>query len=562
MEPLPELVRGEEWHLGAEPETVDHDAPEAVSPQPHTSDERLEKPVAVITVERLAWVLIALWTLITRIIAVDGRPLSASEAANGLVGFDLAYRTSEAAAAGFHPTSSGWIHLLQAGIFALLGAGDFTARILYAFSGIVLVGMTFELRRHIGRAGAIGTGALLALSPTITWFSRSGSFSIVSAAAASVILVVFLALCQRPSRRRAGFLGIAGGLLIASGAIGMMLALSMIVSIVLLGLGLFFVTDNAWLRTRVWLVRYRGHIAIVVLAAVASWVASQSALRLPLVGLKESAAPLMTLRLPRIYNSELRSALIPFGFNEFNLVLLSLVGIAVVIALRVRTRLAAFALLWVIVSLALYLALTNRSAGAILIVVLPFAILSGIVLNYLHLTRIWNYARYPLALVALLTLYVQVATNFIHADPDSSEATWARHANLYWGDDATTVQTKDQTRAIGKQVAPDNRTVAHEGMWPAALRWYFRDLRAIPNEELASVVVGTTGKSDFDPNRSMTFDYTEGWSPDINTLDRKSAMRFFFFQRAWSPLTTQSVAIEVRNQEQAAPTLILPPPGK
>jgi len=137
-----------------------------------------------------------------------------------------------------------------------------------------------------------------------------------------------------------------------------------------------------------------------------------------------------------------------------------------------------------------------------------------------------------------------------------------RHANLYWGDDATTIQTKDQIRAILRQIAPANRTVFCDGTWPAALRWYLRDLRPISNSDLASVVVDTTGKLALDPNRSIKFDYAEGWSPDVTALDGKNATRFFLFQRAWGQLTTESVAVDVRNQAGAAPTLILPPPGE
>ncbi len=561
MEPLPPSETGEEWRLGAEPEIVEHGPTEVTYPPTDTSAPRLEQPVAVVTIEHLAWALIAIWTLLTRLSAIDARPLSGPEAANGLFAYDLAYRTTEAAAAGFHPTSAGWVHLLQAGIFALAGANDFTARLLYALAGMLLVAMSFEMRYYIGRAGAIGMGALLAISPTITWFSRSSAVPVMGAAGAVVTLAIFMPLSAQPSRRRAVALGIAGGLMIASGALGLLLAMTLLISLVLFGIGVSFATSNAWLRTRVWLDRYRSHTLIAISAVVVSCVLSQIVAGFPVSALRNLIAPLVTLRIPHL-DSALRQALLPLGFYEFMPLLLGFTGVVIVLTMQARTRFARFTLIWLTLSVGIFLAITDREEGEVLIVLVPAAILSGIALDYLHRSPIWSYARYPIVLIAILTIYVQVATNFIHAQPDSSEAAWARHGNLYWGNDATTIQTKEQTRAVLSQIDPANRTVFNDGNWPPALRWYLRDLRSTSSNELASVVVDTTGKGNLDANRSIKFDYAESWNPVAAVLDRKSAIRFFLFQRAWGPFTTQSVATEVRNQVSAAPTLILPPPGK
>ena len=56
--------------------------------------------------------------------------------------------------------------------FRLFGDSDFTARLLYAAFGAALVGMPFLLRSYIGRSGALIAAGLLAISPTLLYFSR------------------------------------------------------------------------------------------------------------------------------------------------------------------------------------------------------------------------------------------------------------------------------------------------------------------------------------------------------------------------------------------------------
>src|SRR5229473_2923032 len=245
----------DEWRLGVDPETIVHDESASNDAAPSLSADRLERPVVVVTVERLAWLLIAAWALITRLVAVGARPLTASEARGALFAFDLANRTNEAVAAGFRPASSGWIHLAQAGVFAACGASDFTARLLFVLAGLLLVAMSFEMRHYVGRAGAIGMGAILAVSPTVTWFSRSACGAIVAGALAVVAIALFMALQARPARRRSAALGLAGGLIIASDPAGIMLVTSLIGALALLGVGALLTRRNVWLRARVWLDR-------------------------------------------------------------------------------------------------------------------------------------------------------------------------------------------------------------------------------------------------------------------------------------------------------------------
>src|SRR5215472_4225687 len=61
---------------------------------------------------------------------------------------------------------------LNALVYFLLGATDATARVAPAFFGTLLVGLPYFLRDRLGRTGAIAASALLALSPSILYYSR------------------------------------------------------------------------------------------------------------------------------------------------------------------------------------------------------------------------------------------------------------------------------------------------------------------------------------------------------------------------------------------------------
>jgi hypothetical protein len=559
--PRPSTESDEVWRLGVDPETLDDDEPDNASPATELSGARLQRPIAVLTVEHLAWLSITTWTLLMRLSFLDARPLNPAEAGNALFAYDLAFGANEATAVGFHPAWSGWIHLLQAGIFAACGAGDVTARLLFALSGLLLVTMSFELHHYAGRAGAIAIGAILALSPTATWFSRATAVPVVSAAFAVVVISLFMTLQDHPSRQRAAALGLAAGLMVAAGPSGCIIAATLIGSLALLGIGVFCVTKNAGLRSRVWLDRYAGRVVIVAVTAAAVCLASQRMAGLPLSGLADAAA---IVTAPRAGNFAvaLRVALLPLGFYEFMLLLASAAGAITVLAMRNRTRFARFALIWTALSFAFYLSIPDPERAQILVVILPAAILSGVAIEYLHHSQFWGYGRYLIAAIAILTVYEQIATNFIHSVPDASEATWARHANLYWGKDATTIETAREARAILTQLAPGNLTVFIEGSWPPALRWCLRSLRPVGSIDQASVVIDTNQprKLDLDPSRTVQFDYSESWIADPAALDERRALRFFFLQQPWGDVVMRSAEIAVREYPAgSAPTLILPP---
>ena len=74
---------------------------------------------------------------------------------------------------------SPWMHGpfqidLVAAFLRLFGDTDLAARMAYALFGAILVGLPYFLREWLGKSGALLTGVLLAISPSLLYFSRFG----------------------------------------------------------------------------------------------------------------------------------------------------------------------------------------------------------------------------------------------------------------------------------------------------------------------------------------------------------------------------------------------------
>src|SRR3984885_10643344 len=83
----------DEWHLGIEGGDPNPPRPPApvsvVVPPPSLSDERLDAPVYVMTIEHLGWAAVALYALLTRLGALGLRPLNSIEASQALFARDM-----------------------------------------------------------------------------------------------------------------------------------------------------------------------------------------------------------------------------------------------------------------------------------------------------------------------------------------------------------------------------------------------------------------------------------------------------------------------------------------
>ena len=415
--------------------------------------------------------------------------------------------------------------------------------------------MAFALRPYAGRAGAIAIGAMLTISPSVTWFSRASTSVICAASLALVTIALFMALKARPTRRRAAALGVGAGLMVSADPTGVVTVVIFVTALAILGLFELAKTRNAYLRARVWLERYGGLAGSVVLTSAAVCFASQLVVGLSGGGITDAGRYLISPRWANL-RTGFRSVILPLGFYDFLIVIAGVAGI--VGAGRVRTRFAFFCLLWTLLSCGFYLSTPPRAPDRIVMMLVSAAILGGVAIDYVHHTWAWKNVRYPIAALLLLTIHAQSLTNFTDYAPDPTEAPWARRANLFWSEGATTLQAVERCTALLRGIESANTTVFHEGDWPASLRWYLRGLRPVTSRDAAAIVVDASGvNSDEEAARTNRIDFEESWTADPSELTPKRALFYFFTQRAWGEVVTRSAVIMAGPHAGSAASLML-----
>ncbi len=119
--------------------------------------------------ELIAYPALIIAALVARLWDLGSRAMHHDESLHALYSYNLAvgdgYRHDPMMHGPFQMEAT-------AGIFLLLGDSDFTARLLYALAGTVLVALPFFLRNRLGRTGALLVAVMLAASPAMFYFSR------------------------------------------------------------------------------------------------------------------------------------------------------------------------------------------------------------------------------------------------------------------------------------------------------------------------------------------------------------------------------------------------------
>jgi predicted membrane-bound mannosyltransferase len=152
---------------------------------------------------RLGWeaalfLAIALAALGLRLWELDGRTMHYDESLH----VHYAWRLAN----GEGYSHSPWMHgpfqvELTAIIFKLFSDSDFTARLGYALFGSLLVGLPYFFRSHLGRTGAVVTSVLLALSPSLLYFSRFGRNEVlISVWALALLILMWRYIHERKDR--------------------------------------------------------------------------------------------------------------------------------------------------------------------------------------------------------------------------------------------------------------------------------------------------------------------------------------------------------------------------
>jgi predicted membrane-bound mannosyltransferase len=525
------------WRLGGEPEEhrEEREPPADASHAPAVSNpshERLTRPVYVVTVEHLGWCAVGAYAVMTRVMALGARPLDPGEA-----------RLALAAFAG-EPDS--WTTILQSRIFAELGAGDAISRIVVALCGLILIASGFAMRRCLGRAGALAFAAMLALSPSVTYFSRIGSTAIASVAFMMIAIAIADGMRRRPRMIGAVGLGAAVSVWLSADAISYASTAAIVATLILVGAYRALTIDHPRLRARVWWERRRAIVLVTAIAAIVVWVPLTTALFtnsiLEAVRSDLSAAFVR----PTIgWERGLHTAIPILCFYEFTILILAIVGASVIVSGRVQSRFAVWTLVWAIVSAALFLSVASNDPDVVVALVIPFAMLAAFAVEWMHQSARWDSIRYAIAAAAALTLYVQILTNFVYPAPDTSEAPWNRHALLFWSEPATAIQTRKECARVENSTSLADASAMIPDDAPA-IGWYLRDLAPADSAASANVVanVGPIKSGALAGNLSPAqFGFEESWHPDFQRLTVVGALRYWLTMRAWSDVAIRDLEL-------------------
>ena len=547
-------ISDDNWRLddksGYRAEHEPRPVPLATETGVNLSHERLARPVYVVTAEHLGWYLIAVYALVTRAIALEARPLDPADARGALAALAIAAHGPAALASGVGLHAS-WVAIVQGWIFAAAGATDATARIVVMLCGLLIVASGFAMRPFIGRAGALAFAALIAASPSVTYFSRGGSTAIASIAFMMVAIAIAQSMRRVPGVIRAAGLGVAISLWLSADPIGYPTAAAMILSLIAVGLGDAVRIDHRRLRLRVWWERRRVLVIVCAIVATGLWILLTTAF--------------FTRSLATVAGHDLRTAFtwppIPFGNGlrtssailvayEFIALILAIAGAIAIVSRRIRDRVAAWSALWAIISLVTLASVGANRSDAVIALVPPLAMLGACAVDWMHQLERWNSIRYAIAAGVALTLYVQFAVNFVHPAPDTSEAPWRRHALLFWSGPATSIQTVRECERARNAVSPAGASaIIPDDNEAPQVRWYLRDF-ALSDSPAAANIVVTIGRKQSgalaaSPDASQ-FGFEEWWTPDFGALTTAGAIRYFLTQRAWSD-------VEIRDLEIAIP---------
>lgn len=343
-------------------------------------------PLPWLTAEVALYILLGATAAGLRFYALGAQPLQESEAAQALAAWQfLGLGSWDLRLEGYSPL----LFLGNVFTFALLGASDALARLVPALAGTALAVLPYFLRHRLGRTGALFASLLLTLSPSTLFFSRYLGGEIVVAACVLVMLVGFFGYLDSWQPKYAYL--IPGALALSLSAAPLIYTFVLIFGTFLLLLGLvdrLARVDMGWSAVRVaWQTARRDLLKNSALVLVVVLVLVGTAFLLNFAGLPAALDFLPT------WLAQLgpRSGSQPW-YYYFRLLVLyeplilvfGLMGL-VYYYFRPRDLLTTFFLYWTVAAAVIYALAGQKAPGNILLLVLPLALLAGLVLG-----RFWE----------------------------------------------------------------------------------------------------------------------------------------------------------------------------
>ena len=229
----------------------------------------MDRPLAAalnLNREQAVYLLLLLLAVATRFWDLGARAMSHDESLHALFSWKLY------AGEGYEhdPMMHGpFLFHANALIYFLFGVSDFTARIVPALFGVVMVGLPYFFRRWMGRAGALTAAVLILVSPSLLYYSRYIRNDIYITV---WTLLLALSLFRYVSDRRPVWLSVASATLILSIATKEVAFITAFIGVTFVVLALLWERSSD--RTR-WVVQMA--VSAVLLLLVASTLVLQLA---------------------------------------------------------------------------------------------------------------------------------------------------------------------------------------------------------------------------------------------------------------------------------------------
>ena len=440
--------------------------------------DRFESPVLVFTFEHICWLIVGLYAIASRLALLGARPLAPNEAGIALFEYRLS-REGLSPLGGEGLTLPGLIHLTQAALMRLAGANDFTARIGFALCALGLIAVAYTMRRYVGRVGALAVAGLIAISPTVTWLSRSDSMATVALVTALITMRLFLAFLSSPRFAIAAGMGIGAALTMSSDATGQAIVPIMIAAGLLLA-GVEAIANPDFRDELGFLKGTAERLTVAAIIGTAFYV---------------NLTP-HRLLMPSGSETGSLNALAYYGpiAATYEILIVILAGTAAYLcaANRIRSPLARWCAIWAALSVGSFLLIPARSIEFAVLMLLPLVFLAGFAVDYLYHARIWRWLRIPLVIAGATTIYFQIGSNFIYSTPVLSPGV----ASFLppWGEAATTEESRKAGEKISASLSEERRAYPPKvyvaaGAMLDPIRWYLRDFATSADPNSAEVVV-------------------------------------------------------------------------
>jgi uncharacterized protein (TIGR03663 family) len=151
------------------------------------------------------WVGLIVLAFVLRMWDVGSRPFHHDESQDAYFSFTF---SKDFGSYEYNPLLHGPLRFyLTALNYKLFGDSNVTARLAPAYMGTLLVALPYLLRHQLGRVAAVAAGVILAVSPSILYFSRFAREDIYLAAITLAIMVTAFRFVRRPHALTLSLLG-------------------------------------------------------------------------------------------------------------------------------------------------------------------------------------------------------------------------------------------------------------------------------------------------------------------------------------------------------------------